>query len=107
MKIVLLFLVLSASCERPAPAVVISDPVIVPPPDPFPVQVEPEPEPEPEPMVPANCTSACLNLRKQGCSVAADTPEGSKCEEICENSFQISALAWEVEALTRTETCPR
>lgn len=107
MKTVLLFVLLAASCERPKPVVVISDPVVVPPPDPLPVQVEIEPEQEPEQIVPVTCTSACLNLRKQGCPVAADTPEGSKCEEVCENSFQISALAWDVEALTRTETCPR
>lgn len=96
MKSLLLLVVLTASCERPAPA----DPVVVPPPDPLPVPVELEPE------LP-NCASACLNLRKQGCPVAADTPEGSKCEEICENSFQLSALAWDVEALTVTEICPR
>lgn len=109
MKSVLLLVVLAASCERPAPSVVISDPVVVPPPDPLPVQVEPEPEPEPdpEPEIEPDCSSACLNLRKLGCEVAADTPEGSKCEEICGNSFQIPALAWDVAALTRIETCTR
>lgn len=107
MKSVLLLVVLAASCERPTPSVVISDPVVVPPPDPLPAQVEPEPEPDLELESEPDCSSACLNLRKQGCSVAANTPEGSKCEEICENSFHIPALAWDVAALTRTETCPR
>lgn len=108
MKTVMMMMVLFATnCERPEP-VVISGPVVVPPPDPQPTPVEEEPEPEPEREAPKlSCGTACLNLQLLGCEVAADTPEGSKCKEICENSFQIPALAWDVEALTRTETCPR
>lgn len=93
---------LAANCERVEPAA--PDPVVVPP-DPLPTPVEGDPEPEPE-KPPVGCFSACLNLRVHGCEVAADTPEGSKCEEICENSFQIPALAWDVDALTTTEVCP-
>lgn len=91
---------LAANCERVEPAA--PEPPVVPPPDPLPTPVEIEPE-EPTPV---GCFSACLNLRARGCEVAADTPEGSKCEDICENSFQIPAMAWDVEALTTTEVCP-
>lgn len=106
MKTLLMMVVLfAANCERPKP-VVISDPVVVPPPDPTPTPVEEEPPAEPE-ALPASCGTACLNLSRLGCEAAADTPEGSKCQEICENSFQIPALAWDVEELTKTEKCPR
>ena len=105
MKSVLLLAVLAfaSNCERPSPAVVISDPVIVPPPDPLPTPIDEELLEAPT----FSCVSACTHLRNIECPVAAETPEGSKCEEVCENSFQIPALAWDVEGLTTTETCPQ
>jgi len=102
MKVLLMSVMLFVvNCERPKP-VVISDPVIVPPPPTDQTIVEEE---IPEPVL--TCGTACLNLSLLDCAVAADTPEGSKCQEICENSFQIPELAWDVKELTNTETCPK
>ena len=65
------------------------------------------PEPK-EPETPAfTCETACVNLRSLKCEESEDTPEGSTCEDVCENSFQggIKAFQWDVEQLTSTDGC--
>lgn len=95
-------LMLAANCERPiAPA----EKPVVPPPDPVPVVVDPEPlpDPEPSPDLKPTCGSVCGSQKNMGCTV--ETPEGSSCEEVCLNSFQIPALAWDLESLSSSTVC--
>lgn len=95
-----------SACEKQQP-----EPV---PPKPLPT-IGPEPVPEPpeppEPSEPSDveptCATACEKQRELGCVLGDPTPEGTSCEEVCQNSEQsgILDLAWDVEGLTEATTC--
>lgn len=65
--------------------------------------VAPPEEPKPE----FTCETACENLRGLRCPEARDTPEGSKCEDVCENSFEVGIpqFEWDLQHETTTTEC--
>lgn len=67
-----------------------------------------EPPESKEPEEPTfTCETACANLRELACPEAEDTPEGSTCEDVCQNSFEvgIELYEWNVEQLTTATSC--
>lgn len=100
-----------SSCEKkqpePVPPKPIPSPTIGPesdpsdPPAPVPSPLEPVPEP--------TCATACEKQRALGCELGEPTPEGSTCEEVCQNSKEsgILELVWDVEMLTQADSCTK
>lgn len=64
------------------------------------------PEPPLDPEDPnATCSTACANMREMGCAGWLQTPKGSYCEDVCENTAKAGGVAWPVSCLSSAKSC--
>lgn len=67
----------------------------------------PSPKPADTQTTDFTCITACNRMRELGCEEGQSTPDGSSCEEVCENSFQvgISQFEWDLRETTTAASC--
>lgn len=53
----------------------------------------------------AGCEAACERMRDLRCELGETTPAGFSCEEVCDNTREISESLWDTECLAAAPTC--
>ena len=73
---------------------------------PKPVPVPPTPTADGgAPDTDADCNSVCDRWRDLGCSEADPTPEGARCEEVCENVQGSGIVRWDLDCRASVASC--
>jgi hypothetical protein len=61
------------------------------------------PDPVPTPRAP--CVKMCDHMRVLNCEVAQPTPEGTTCEQVCENTEASGIIRLDLACLTAAPNC--
>lgn len=68
--------------------------------------LDPPPTPDPpSPVENADCGAVCERAAELGCEWAKPTPEGTPCEEVCQNIQQSGIVQWDLGCRAGARSC--
>lgn len=65
----------------------------------------PRPEPVPDAGTPPDCAAACARMTELGCEESKPTPNGSTCEEVCNNVESSGVITIQPACVVEIESC--